>query len=134
MWVKSVFALLLACAGAFLAVGCQDGEVSLEQSLAYACLNGNFDSVVDLLERGADANGGEDETGAPLTYALYEGNFTIADILIDNGADVNLRFDDGKSLLDMIINMEIEADDEAEKAKLQLAIDWLYENGARRRP
>ncbi len=134
MRVKNFLAPLLACLGASLVIGCQDGEMSLEQRLTHASANGDIDAVKDLLDQGAMADGGVDWKGSPLMFALYEGNLAIADILVDNGADVNVRFGDAQSLLDMIINMKNEADDEVEEAKYELAIDWLYENGARRRP
>ena len=138
MWAKSGLAILLACLGGLLAIGCAENgsrvELTLNEKLAYACMEGDFDGVNDLLLEGADANGGDDMKGVPLMFALFEGHYTIAGILVDSGADVNVRLDNGGSLLDTLIRAQAETDNKVEEAKLELAIDKMYEMGARRPP
>lgn len=132
MRIKSLMACL--CALTLVACGPDGIELSPEEVLAISCSEGDFDAVLQSLEEGADANGGLDSPGLPLLAALSEGYFTIADILVDNGAEVNVFLYDEMSLLDTFINESSQTDSQVEEAKFQLAIDWLYENGAQRPP
>ena len=134
MRVKTVLLFLVGCLAVVPLIGCSGEEMSLEYRLMLACGNGDVDAVNDLLDQGASANGGEALNGLPLFSALDEGNLAIADILIDNGADINVLIFDGESLSDLFKNEKDEADNEVEKEKIQRAIDWLNEQGARPPP
>ncbi|XP_072032209.1 uncharacterized protein [Amphiura filiformis] len=75
----------------------RDVQYDLDKSLVLACNEGNIDSVIDLLQKGADVNAesyvkrelasGENyET--PLQAAAKHGYVKITKMLIENGADV----------------------------------------------
>ena len=118
----------------FILIGCSGGsELSPDQQFVFACGDGDIVVVSDMLEQGLDANGVGDVEGLPLLFALEAGHFEVAELLVENGADVNIQAA-GESLVDALINSQANTDDEEEHARFQAAIDWLYDNGARRPP
>ncbi len=135
MWFKRCFVPTFACFGALLAIGCsEDYELSPELQLLQACDFGNLSAVEELLDQGVSANGELSMEGYPLYVALGGGHTEIADVLVDHGASVNARLEDGLSLLDTLINASNETENADQVSRFETSIDWLYENGARRRP
>jgi ankyrin repeat protein len=63
-----------------------------------AAFGGNEESVLFLLDQGADINQASNGGGTPLMYAAFNGDAAIVGLLIEKGADVNLRSDDDSAL------------------------------------
>ena len=69
------------------------------QALEYACIQGNVDTLKELIQKGADVNAVDEDSTNMLTVAVYEGNLEIVKVLIEHGADVNKTDDEGNSAL-----------------------------------
>lgn len=93
--------------------------------LVCACASGNLELAKALIEKGADANEG-DELDLPLPLACKRKPFDIplARLLLDNGADVNKpRPDDGLVGSDLVLHRACETN------RLVVAL-FLLDNGA----
>jgi len=60
---------------------------TLQSRLVQAVKLGAIHAVTDLLDQGADVNGGEDLSSRPLFVAIRRGHTDIAMLLLDRGAD-----------------------------------------------
>jgi len=91
-----------------------------DRELFNAVRDGNYNRVVELLEKGANVNARDDDYGGtPLHVASAWGRVDIAKLLIEKGADVNARNNGGLTPLHMAVYWN-----HPEVAKL------LLENGA----
>ncbi len=65
------------------------GSMEYPSPLGIACRNGHLQSVVSLLDHGADINASTDQSKrTPLFYAAESGHYDIVKYLLDRGADV----------------------------------------------
>lgn len=66
--------------------------------LINAIKSSSFDTVNSLLEKGADINLKDDNTGeTALMWASAIGNLDVVKLLINKGADINIKNKDGKT-------------------------------------
>jgi hypothetical protein len=91
-----------------------------KQPLAKAVEQNDIDEVKNLIARGEDVNGKEEDKTTPLFIAVEKGNLEIAKLLIDFGAKVNARNEEKQTPLMML-------SDETSKELVELLLD----NGAK---
>jgi len=72
-----------------------------DRPLHIACIRGNLDDVVALVEGGADVNASGDLGYAPLHHAAGDGHLEIVNVLLSHGADVNARNEFGQTPIDL---------------------------------
>ena len=93
-------------------------EGSEQLDIYTAANNGNIERIKELLQKGIDVNGNQNEfNGTPLTCAARNGHADCVNFLVEAGADVNCR-DDASALYYAIIY------------GLDDCVDILLENGA----
>ena len=67
------------------------GGESLNRQLFVACINGNVELAMDLVDRGADIHARDEYERTPLHVACWKGHMEVAMALVDRGADVDAR-------------------------------------------
>ena len=66
-------------------------ETYQRTALHFACVNGNMELAMALVDRGVDVDARDVNQGTPLHYACINGNMELAMALVDRGADVDAR-------------------------------------------
>ena len=66
-------------------------EIEYKNPLSVAIQNQDIDSLRDLIARGGNVNGKEDDNSTPLFAAVESGNIDAVRLLLDYGAKVNSR-------------------------------------------
>jgi ankyrin repeat protein len=89
----------------------KDVEIQLNDAkghspLLLASFEGHYDTVVALVERGADVNVVNEKNYSPLIMAIGKRHFRIAKYLIEHGADVNHKDNDGTSVFHFAVYSE----------------------------
>jgi len=75
--------------------------------LLFAARDGHLESVLALLDAGADVNQvAASDKNSPLMTALVNGHFDLAKILIERGADVNLAAENGATPIYAVLNVQ----------------------------
>lgn len=85
-------------------------DIKGNSPLIIAAGEGNYDTVVALVEKGANVNAVNANKYSPLIMAIGKGHLRIAKYLIEHGADVNHKDDEGSSVLHFAMdskNLEI---------------------------
>ena len=97
--------LLLTIIAAVVLVGC--GESAPDISIHQAAETGNIDAVKQHLAAGSDVNADAGSLVTPLHVASVFGNKEISELLIANGAGVNAVMEDGRTPLDLAIELKM---------------------------
>jgi ankyrin repeat protein len=90
-----------------------------EYNLVVACIKGDMQTVVSLIDKGISPNAVLDESLTPLIYATQGGQLKICSYLISKGADVNFRPLNGSTPLIAAV-----------KAKQYTILDFFLKKGA----
>ena len=72
-----------------------------DRPIHVACIRGNLEDVVALLEGGADVNAAGDLGYTPLHHAAGDGNLEITNVLLGHGADVDAKNEFGETPVDL---------------------------------
>lgn len=79
-----------------------------DRPIHIACVRGNIDDVIALVEGGADVNAAGDLGYTPLHQAASDGNPEIVKVLLRHGADVKARNEFGQTPMDLARDMIIQ--------------------------
>jgi uncharacterized protein len=88
-----------------------------DRPIHVACIRGNLDDVIALVEGGADVNAAGDLGYTPLHHAAADGLDDIAKVLMSRGADVNLKNEFGQTPIDLAGGGTIEILESTTKAR-----------------
>jgi hypothetical protein len=94
-------------------VGGMGISVEFESPLAIAVSNDDLEDARDLISRGENVNGKEEDGTTPLFIAVENGNLDMVKLLLDSGARVNMRNKDKHTAV-----MGLDADSSAELVEL----------------
>ena len=72
-----------------------------DDELIKAIINGNKETVENLLEKGANVNAKDNREGSALIWASKRGHKEIVEMLLEKGANVNATDNDGETALSM---------------------------------
>ena len=79
-------------------------ETYQRTALHFACVNGNMELAMALVDRGADVHARDVDQRTPLHDACINGHLEFAMALLDRGADVDAEDDDQRTLLFACVN------------------------------
>ena len=88
-----------------------------DRPLHIACIRGNLEDVVALVEAGADVNAAGDLGCTPLHHAAAGSLYEIAKVLVSHGADVTAKNEFGETPIDLARDRTIEILESAKKAR-----------------
>jgi uncharacterized protein len=90
-----------------------------DRPIHVACIRGNLDDVIALVEAGADVNSAGDLGFTPLHHAASDGHLDIVHVLLRYGADVNARNEFAQTPIDLARDRVRETLELAKKASSQ---------------
>ena len=79
-------------------------DVNQWTPLHHACIKGNMEVAMALVDRGADVHARDVDQRTPLHEACINGHLEFAMALVDRGADVDAEDDDQRTLLFACVN------------------------------
>ena len=77
----------------------QHMSASVGDALHWACRNGQTDTALELIDRGAEVSAKNNDGDTPLHCACRNGHTEIVQILIARGADISAKNNDGETPL-----------------------------------
>jgi aminomethyltransferase len=88
-----------------------------DRPIHIACIRGNLEDVVALVEAGADVNAAGEDGYTPLHWAATNSLYEIAQVLVSHGADVTAKNIFGQTPIDLARDRTIEILESAKKAR-----------------
>jgi len=88
-----------------------------DRPIHVACIRGNLDDVIALVEGGADVNAAGEDGYTPLHWAAQKSLYEIAKVLVSHGADPTAKNEFGKTPMDLARDRTIEVLKSANKLR-----------------
>ena len=76
-------------------------EITLDHLVIFASRSGNYDLLLERIEKGGNVNAFDNIHGSPLIAAITNNHLKILDLLISKGADVNVAYADDTGPLEI---------------------------------
>lgn len=108
--------------------------ITLMTRLHYACVENNYDALIELIKQGYDVNAQDRVKWTPLHYASMYGDEDIITVLVKAGANIDARTVEGSTVLHLVFEQNEYVVYEYVKLLIELGADINAMDDEKRTP